>query len=76
MAKIAQDHGKTPPQVVLRWHIQNGDCPIPKSVTPSRIAENLAIFDFALAPEEMAAIDALEDGRHISHDPHTYDGAR
>ena len=76
LAKIAQDHGKTPPQVVLRWHIQNGDCPIPKSVTPSRIAENLAIFDFALAPEEMAAIDALEDGRHLSYDPNTYDGTR
>ena len=76
LAQIAQAHGKTPAQAVLRWHVQNGDCPIPKSVTPSRIAENLDIFDFALTPEEMAAIDALEDGRHISHDPHTYDGAR
>ena len=55
LAQIAQAHGKTPAQAVLRWHVQNGDCPIPKSVTPSRIAENLDIFDFALTPEEMAA---------------------
>ena len=66
LAQIAQAHGKTPAQAVLRWHVQNGDCPIPKSVTPSRIAENLDIFDFALTPQEMAAIDALEDGRQTA----------
>lgn len=75
LSEIGQTHGKTPVQVVLRWHIQNGDCPIPKSVTPSRILENLAVFDFNLSHEDMAAIDALEDGRHIGKDPFTYDGS-
>ncbi|MEA5058519.1 MAG: aldo/keto reductase [Clostridia bacterium] len=73
--RIGQAHGKTPVQVLLRWHIQNGDCPIPKSVTPSRILENLQVFDFTLSPGEMAAIDTLEDGRHIGKNPFTYDGS-
>lgn len=75
LAEIGHNYGKTPVQVILRWHIQNGDCPIPKSVTPNRILENLAVFDFHLTKEEMEMIDALEDGRHIGKDPFTYDGS-
>lgn len=59
---IAATHGKSAAQVMLRWHIQEGRQAIPKSVTPSRIAENFDIFDFELSGEEMAAIDALDTG--------------
>ena len=65
---IAARHGKTPAQVVLRWHLQQGRVVIPKSVTPARIAANLDVLDFALAADELAAIDALErDGRTGPH---------
>ena len=61
---IAEAHGKTPAQVVLRWHMEQGRIIIPKSVTPARIAENLNILDFELTDADLAAIDALErDGR-------------
>ena len=60
IAKAAKAHGKTPSQVVLRWHIQNGLIPIPKSSNPQRIAENLAVFDFTLSAAEMSAISALD----------------
>jgi diketogulonate reductase-like aldo/keto reductase len=60
--EIAAAHGKTPAQVMLRWHLQQGRQAIPKSVTPSRIAENLDIFDFELSTDELAAIDALDTG--------------
>ena len=59
---IAATYGRTPAQVVLRWHVDSGRSAIPKSTRPERIAENLVVFDFALAPEEVAAIDALETG--------------
>jgi 2,5-diketo-D-gluconate reductase A len=59
---IAAAHGKTPAQVMLRWHLQQGRQAIPKSVTPSRIAENFAVFDFELTPDQMAGIDALDTG--------------
>ena len=65
---IAERLGKSPAQVVLRWHIQQaGVIAVPKSGKPSRIRENLGVFDFALGPEEMAAISALAkpDGRVI-----------
>jgi 2,5-diketo-D-gluconate reductase A len=62
IGKIAAAHGKTPAQVMLRWHLQQGRQAIPKSVTPSRILENFTIFDFQLTPEELAAIDALDTG--------------
>jgi 2,5-diketo-D-gluconate reductase A len=69
--RIATDHDRTPAQVVLRWHVQQGRIVIPKSVTPSRIRENLRIFDFELTAEELAAIDALEsDGRTGPHPDH------
>jgi diketogulonate reductase-like aldo/keto reductase len=59
---IARQHGKSPAQVMLRWHLQNGRAAIPKSTKPARIAENFDIFDFELTPEQVAAIDALETG--------------
>jgi diketogulonate reductase-like aldo/keto reductase len=59
---IARRHGRSPAQVVLRWHMQHGIVAIPKSVSPQRIAENIEIFDFELTPEDMARLDAL-DGR-------------
>ena len=62
IGEIAEAHGKTPAQVMLRWHLQQGRSAIPKSVTPSRIAENIDVFDFELTPEELAAIDALDTG--------------
>jgi diketogulonate reductase-like aldo/keto reductase len=62
IGKIAAAHGRTPAQVMLRWHLQQGRQVIPKSVTPSRIAENFAVFDFDLSPDELAAIDALDTG--------------
>lgn len=58
--EIAKAHGKTPAQVVLRWHIQNGLIVIPKSATPERIKENIDIFDFELSAEQMDAIDGLD----------------
>lgn len=59
---IAERHGKTPAQVILRWHIDSGRSAIPKSVRPARIAENLDVFGFSLSPDEIAAIDALDTG--------------
>jgi 2,5-diketo-D-gluconate reductase A len=57
---VASAHGKTPAQVMLRWHLQQGRQVIPKSVTPSRIAENFGVFDFDLTTDQLAAIDALD----------------
>ena len=62
LKEIADRHGKTPAQVMLRWHLDEGRSAIPKSVRPERIAENFALFDFALSPEERAAIDGLDTG--------------
>jgi 2,5-diketo-D-gluconate reductase A len=62
IAAIAEAHGKTPAQAVLRWHVQRGNIVFPKSTTPERIEENFALFDFELSPEEVAAIDGLDKG--------------
>lgn len=69
IVKIANAHGKSPAQVILRWHLQNGVAVIPKSVTPSRIKENIQVFDFTLTKEEMAAIDALNRDERTGSDP-------
>lgn len=69
IAAVAHAHGKTPAQVMLRWHLQHGRSAIPKSTNPARIAENFDVFDFELAPEQMAAIDALDTGTRSGPDP-------
>ena len=66
---IAQAHRKTPAQVMLRWHLQQGRSVIPKSTKPERIAENIDVFDFELATEELAAIDALDTGQRGGPEP-------
>nr|WP_202545533.1 aldo/keto reductase [Streptomyces sp. SID5606] len=66
---IAQKHGRTPAQVVLRWHLQLGNVVIPKSVTPSRIKENIDVFGFTLDTEDLAAISALNEDRRLGSDP-------
>jgi 2,5-diketo-D-gluconate reductase A len=62
IAGLAERHGRTPAQVVLRWHVQQGLIAIPKSADPERQRENLAVFDFELAPEEVAELSALDRG--------------
>jgi 2,5-diketo-D-gluconate reductase A len=69
---IAEAHERTPAQVVLRWHLQLGNVVIPKSVTPERIEENLAVFDFHLSEPEMEAIQALDVGERTGPDPDTF----
>jgi diketogulonate reductase-like aldo/keto reductase len=69
ITELAGKYGKTPAQVVLRWHLEHGFCAIPKSVKPHRIAENFDVFDFSLAAEELAAIDALDRGARGGPDP-------
>jgi diketogulonate reductase-like aldo/keto reductase len=66
---LAANYGKTPAQVVLRWHIEHGVSAIPKSVKPHRIAENFDAFDFALTSDEVTAIDALDTGIRGGPDP-------
>jgi diketogulonate reductase-like aldo/keto reductase len=66
---IAERLGRTPAQVVLRWHLQLGNVIIPKSVTPSRIAENLDVFGFELGADDVAALTALDKGLRTGPDP-------
>lgn len=66
---IAEAHSKSPAQVMLRWHIQQGRSAIPKSTRPQRIAENFDIFDFELSGEELAVIDSLDTDRRGGPDP-------
>ncbi|MFI6769054.1 aldo/keto reductase [Streptomyces sp. NPDC050355] len=72
IARLAAKHGKTPAQVVLRWHVQLGNVVIPKSVTPSRIAENIDVFDFALDDADLAALTGLDTGNRLGPDPATF----
>jgi len=70
---IAQEHGKTPAQVVLRWHIQHGSIVFPKSVNPERMKENFDIFDFELPESDMASISSLNRDERTGPDPDTFD---
>ncbi|MDP3073632.1 MAG: aldo/keto reductase [Opitutaceae bacterium] len=67
---LAARHRRTPAQIVLRWGVQRGCAVIPKTQTPARLAENLALFDFALTAEEMAAIDRLDRHRRFNDPGH------
>ena len=73
--RIAEAVGKTPAQVVLRWHIQRGDIVFPKSVTPQRIKENFALFDFDLGTDDLDALAALDKGEQgrTGPNPDTFD---
>jgi 2,5-diketo-D-gluconate reductase A len=66
---IAEAHQKTVAQVILRWHLQEGFCVIPKSVTPSRIEENFDVFDFKLSEDEMDIVRSLDTGKRLFFDP-------
>lgn len=69
---VAERHGVSPAQAVLRWHLQQGFVVIPKSVTPSRIAENLDVFGFELTSDDLAAFAPLDRGERVGPDPDTY----
>jgi len=73
---LAQKHGKTPAQIVLRWHVEHGFSAIPKSVRAERIAENFDVFDFSLSADEVAAIDALDTGVRSGPNPADIDTKR
>ncbi len=75
MTAAAQAHGVAPGQVILRWQVQLGAVPIPKSATPERQRQNLDVFGFELTDDEMAAISALgrADGRLFGGDPDTHE---
>jgi len=72
---IASRLGRTPAQVALRWHVQRGDIVFPKSMRAERMAENFAIFDFELSPEDMAAVTGLDRGEEgrLGPNPDVFD---
>ncbi|HET8863204.1 MAG TPA: aldo/keto reductase [Solirubrobacterales bacterium] len=72
IASVASRRGRTPAQVILRWHLQLGCIVIPKSVTPKRIRENFELFDFELDDEDMTEIAALDVGQRIGPDPASF----
>jgi diketogulonate reductase-like aldo/keto reductase len=67
--QIAEAHGRTPAQVMLRWHVQQGRNAIPKSTNPGRIAENFDVFDFTLSDDDLGRLDGLDTGRRSGPDP-------
>jgi diketogulonate reductase-like aldo/keto reductase len=69
IGEIAKAHGKTPAQVMLRWHLQQGRSAIPKSTNPQRIAENFDVFDFQLTFEQLAALDGLDTSHRGGPEP-------
>ncbi|SDG44828.1 Aldo/keto reductase [Lentzea fradiae] len=75
LTALADKYGKTPAQIVLRWHVQSGIVVIPKSVTPYRVKENIDIFDFELAPDDMTVIDELDNGTRTGPDPDEFNDA-
>ncbi|MGU3498900.1 aldo/keto reductase [Mycobacterium sp. C31M] len=72
VATVAEAHGKTPAQVLIRWHLQLGNIVIPKSVNPDRIASNFDVFDFELSAADVASIATLDDGNRLGPDPRTF----
>lgn len=74
IVSVAESHGKTAAQAILRWHLQLGNVVIPKSATPERIRENFDLFDFELTDEQMAEIARLDSGGRIGPEPATFSG--
>jgi diketogulonate reductase-like aldo/keto reductase len=74
VVSVAQAHGKTPAQALIRWSIQLGNVVIPRSANPERIKSNIDVFDFELSDDEMAALSTLDDGTRFRPDPETYTG--
>ncbi|HEV7852709.1 MAG TPA: aldo/keto reductase [Mycobacterium sp.] len=74
IVSVAEAHGKTPAQVLIRWSIQLGNVVIPRSSSPERVRSNLDVFDFELMDDEMATINGLDDGTRFRPDPETYTG--
>lgn len=70
---LSEKYGKTPAQIILRWQLELGNSPIPKSVHPQRIAENIDVFNFALTSEEVQTIDALNTGERGGWNPDAVD---
>nr|WP_090339421.1 aldo/keto reductase [Mycolicibacterium malmesburyense]CRL67734.1 aldo/keto reductase, diketogulonate reductase [Mycolicibacterium malmesburyense] len=73
VVSVAEAHGKSPAQVLIRWHMQLGNIVIPKSVTPERIVSNFDVFDFELSEQDMASVSALGDGTRLGPDPRTFE---
>jgi len=69
IGRVAEEHGKSPAQVILRWHLQQGRSVIPKSTRPERIKENIEVFGFELTDDELAAIDGLDTDRRGGPEP-------
>jgi 2,5-diketo-D-gluconate reductase A len=76
IGEMAARYGKSPAQIMLRWHVQEGRNAIPKSTNPGRIAENFDVFDFALSDEELRELDALDTGVRNGPDPDGADTSR
>jgi 2,5-diketo-D-gluconate reductase A len=74
VTSIAAEYGRSPAQVLVRWNLQLNNVVVSRSSKPERVAENLDVFDFALAPEHMTAIETLHDGTRVLHDPMTFTG--
>lgn len=72
--QLADKYGKTPAQIVIRWHLDSGLVVIPKSVTPSRIAENFNVWDFRTDKEELGEIAKLDQGKRLGPDPDQFGG--
>ncbi len=75
VTSIAEDVGRSPAQVILRWHLQQGRIVFPKSVTPARIEENFAVFDFELSGDQLAAIDGVDRGNRLGLHPAEFNAA-
>jgi 2,5-diketo-D-gluconate reductase A len=69
---VAAHHGRTPAQIILRWHLQVGNVTIPKSANPERIRQNFELFDFELSEDDMAALERLDTDERIGPDPGTF----
>jgi diketogulonate reductase-like aldo/keto reductase len=73
-AEIAERHGRSPAQVLIRWDLQHRVVTIPRSTREAHIRENCEVFDFELSVEDMSRLDALDEGKRIGPDPDTFVG--